>query len=159
MMQVTGKVLAAQRFLNGLEAGQLDALATTASEVMFPAGHRICADGGYADRFWLIESGYVDLDVQVPGEGPAVIATVGIGGLLGWSWLTASHTWAFGAVCVTEVKAYEFEAAAVRERCAADPALGSELTRRLFEIVAERVQDTTALLIARSADASRYATS
>ena len=66
MMQVTGKVLAAQRFLAGLSAGQLDALATTASEVMFPAGRRIFADGGYADRFWLIESGYLDLDVQVP---------------------------------------------------------------------------------------------
>jgi CRP/FNR family transcriptional regulator, cyclic AMP receptor protein len=159
MMQVTGKVLAAQRFLNGLAAGQLDALATSASEVMFPAGHRIFADGGYADRFWLIESGYVDLDVQVPGEGPVVIATVGIGGLLGWSWLACSHKWAFGAVCVTEVKAYEFGAAAVRERCAADPALESELTRRLFEVVAGRVQDATALLITRSVDASRYATS
>jgi CRP-like cAMP-binding protein len=159
MMQVTGKALAAQRFLTGLQAGQLDALATTASEVMFPAGHRIFADGGYADRFWLIESGYVDLDVRVPGEGPAVVATVGIGGVLGWSWLAASHKWAFGAVCVTEVKAYQFEAAAVRRRCAADPALESELTRRLFEVVAGRVQDTTTLLIARSADASQHVTS
>jgi CRP-like cAMP-binding protein len=155
MMQVTGKALAAQRFLKGLQPGQLDALAGTASEVMFPAGHRIFADGGYADRFWLIESGYVDLDVQVPGEGPAVIATVGIGGLLGWSWLTAGHKWAFGAVCVTEVRAYEFDAAAVRERCAADPALDSELTRRMFEVAAGRVQETTTLLIARSAEANR----
>ena len=158
-MQVTGKALAAQRFLSGLAAGQLDALAATASEVMFPAGHRIFADGGYADRFWLIESGYVDLDVQVPGEGPAVIATVGIGGLLGWSWLASSHKWAFGAVCVTEVKAYEFGAAAVRERCAADPVLETELTRRMFEVAAGRVQDATTLLIARSADAGRSAVS
>jgi CRP/FNR family transcriptional regulator, cyclic AMP receptor protein len=159
MMQVTGKILEGQRFLHGLQAGQLDALATTASEVMFPAGHRIFAGGGYADRFWLIESGYVDLDLQVPGEGPAVIATVGIGGLLGWSWLASSHKWAFGAVCVTEVKAYEFDAAAVRARCAADPALGNELTRRMFNVVAGRVQDTTTLLISRSEDATRYATS
>ena len=46
----------------------------------------------------------------------------------------------------------------MRERCAADPALGNELTRRLFEVVAVRVQDTTTLLITRSADASGYAT-
>jgi hypothetical protein len=62
----------------------------------FPARHRIFADRGYSDKFWLIESGYVDLDVRVPGEGPAVIATVGIGGPLGWSWLIESHEWAFG---------------------------------------------------------------
>jgi hypothetical protein len=68
-------VLAGQRILHGLRAEQPDALAATASEVMFPAGQRIFADGGYVGSFWLIESGYVDLDVQVPGESPEVIGT------------------------------------------------------------------------------------
>ena len=39
MMQVTASTLAGQRFLHGLRADQLDALAATAAEVMFPAGH------------------------------------------------------------------------------------------------------------------------
>ena len=82
MMQVTGKVLAAQRFLNGMAAGHLDELATTAAEVVFPVGYRIFAEGGYADKFWLVESGHVAVTVQVPGEGTAVIANVGIGGPL-----------------------------------------------------------------------------
>lgn len=157
MRQVTAQVLASQRFLQGLGAGQLDALAATASEVMFPAGQRIFADGDYADKFWLIQSGYVALDVQVPGELPAAIATVGIGGLLGWSWLSPSHEWAFGAVCVTEVKAFEFDASAVRERSAADPALGDELTRRLFQVVAGRLRDTTTRLISKCKDTGSYA--
>ena len=159
MMQVTGRDLAAQRFLNGMGAAQLDELATAALEVMFPAGYRIFAEGGYADKFWLVESGHVAVDVQVPGEGAAVIANVGLGGLLGWSWLTPSHKWAFGAVCVTEVRAFEFSVPAVRERCAADPALGDELTRRLFQVLAGRLQDTRAALITRGEDAGRYATS
>jgi CRP/FNR family transcriptional regulator, cyclic AMP receptor protein len=159
MLQVTGKVLAGQRFLNGVGAAQLDELATAASEVMFPAGQRIFAEGGYADKFWLVESGHVAVDMQVPGEGAAVIANVGLGGLLGWSWMVPSRKWAFGAVCVTEVKAYEFNASAVRERCAADPALGDELTRRLFQVLAGRLQDTRTTLISRSQDAIRYATS
>ena len=159
MMQVTGKALAAQRFLNGMEPEQLDELARAASEVMFPAGYRIFAEGGYADKFWLVESGHVAVDVQVPGEGAAVIANVGIGGLLGWSWMVPSRTWALGAVCVTEVRAYEFNASAVRERCAADPALGAELTLRLFQVVAARLQETRSTLISRSADASLEMTS
>lgn len=159
MMQVTGKALAAQRFLDGMEPGQLDELATAASEVMFPAGYRIFAEGGYADKFWLVESGHVAVDAQVPGEGAAVIANVGIGGLLGWSWMVPSRTWALGAVCVTEVRAYEFSASAVRERCAADPALAVELTVRLFQVVADRLQETRSMLITRAADASRSVTS
>jgi len=151
MMEVTASVLGRQRFLHGMRTEQLDALAAMASEAMFPAGHRIFAEGGYTGSFWLIESGHVTLDVQVPGESPAVIETVGIGGILGWSWLLPPYQWAFGAVCVTEVKAIEFSAAAVRERCAADPVLGYELTRRLYQVLAERLQNTRARLIAKSA--------
>jgi CRP/FNR family transcriptional regulator, cyclic AMP receptor protein len=150
MMDVSAAVLAGQPILNGLRAEQLDALAATASEVMFPAGRRIFADGGYVGSFWLIESGYVALDVQVPGERPVVIGTVGIGGLLGWSWLLPPYQWAFGSVCVTDVRAFEFRAAAVRDRCAADPELGYELTRRMFQVLAGRLQDTRDRLIARS---------
>jgi len=150
MMEVTASTLAGQRFLRGLRADQLDALAATASEVMFPAGHRMFAQGGNVGSFWLIESGYVALDVQVPGERPVLIGTVGIGGLLGWSWLLPPYQWAFCAVCVTEVRAIEFRAPAVRDRCAADPDLGHELTWRMFQVLAERLQGTRGQLIARS---------
>jgi CRP/FNR family cyclic AMP-dependent transcriptional regulator len=154
MMEVMASALAGQRFLHGLRAEQLDALAATASEAVFPAGHRIFAEGGPVGSFWLIESGYVALDVQVPGESPIVIGTVGIGGLLGWSWLLPPYQWAFGAVCVTQVRAFEFRAAAVRDRCAADPDLGHELTQRMFQVLAGRLQETRARLIARSVETS-----
>ena len=156
MSEVTASGLVTQRFLRGMPARQLEALAETASEVMFPARHRIFADGDYADKFWLIQSGYVTLDVLVPGEGLAVIGRVGIGGLVGWSWLLPPYQWAFGAVCVTEVKAFEFNARALRDRCAADPALSDELTRRLFRVVASRLQDTRTRVITGSRDLSPY---
>jgi CRP/FNR family cyclic AMP-dependent transcriptional regulator len=157
MMEVTASGLVTQRFMRGMQAGHLDALARAASEVTFPAGYRIFADGEYADKFWLIESGYVALDVLVPGEGLAVIGRIGIGGLVGWSWLLPPYQWAFGAACVTEVKAFQFNAQAVRELCAADPALTDELTRRLFQVVAGRLQDTRTRLITKSRDTSPYA--
>jgi CRP/FNR family transcriptional regulator, cyclic AMP receptor protein len=152
LLEITASVLAGQRFLHGLRAEQLDALAATASEVTFPAGHRIFAAGGPVASFWLIECGYAALDVPVPGEHPVIIGTVGIGGLLGWSWLLPPYQWAFGAVCVTEVRAFEFRAPAVRDRCAADPDLGNELTRRMFQVLAGRLQDTRARLVERSVE-------
>ncbi len=63
MLQVTASGLVTQRFLRGMETGHLDTLAAAASDVMFPARHRIFADGDYADKFWLVQSGYVALDV------------------------------------------------------------------------------------------------
>jgi CRP-like cAMP-binding protein len=157
MLEVTASGLVTQRFLRGMEPWHLEALAKAASEVMFPARHRIFADGDYADKFWLIQSGHVALDVLVPSEGLVVIGQVGIGGLLGWSWLFPPYHWAFGAVCVTEVKAYQFNAQLVRSLCAAEPALRNELTRRLFEVVAGRLQDTRTRLIAGPHGVSPYA--
>jgi hypothetical protein len=89
---------------------------------------------------------------QCPAR-PVIIGTVGIGGPLGWSWLLPPYQWAFGAVCATEVRAIEFLAPAVRDRCAADPDLGHELTQRMFKVLAGRLRDTRARLIARSVEA------
>jgi CRP-like cAMP-binding protein len=150
MIEVTASGLYTQRFLRGMETGQLETLAQAASEVMYPAGQRLFADGEYADKFWLIESGHVSLDLLVPGDGPVVVDHIGIGGIVGWSWLLPPYQWAFGAVCATEVRAYQFNAKTVRELCAADPALRAEVTARLFEVVARRLQDTRTRLIARS---------
>jgi CRP-like cAMP-binding protein len=151
MMEVTASVLAHQRFLDGMRDDHLDALASAASEVWFPAGQRIFAEGGHVDKFWLLESGYVILDAQVPGESPAVVGTVGMGGLLGWSWLLPPYQWAFGAVCGSQVRAIEFNAEAIREHCAADPRLRDELTGRLFQVLAGRLHNTRARLVERSA--------
>ena len=149
MLEVNASGLVAQRFLRGMPARHLDALAETASEVMFPARHRIFADGDYADKFWLIQSGHVVLDLLVPGTGLAVVSRVGLGGLIGWSWLVPPYEWTLGAVCVTEVKAFQFNAQAVRGLCAADPSLRDELIRRVLQVVADRLRDTKARLVTR----------
>jgi CRP/FNR family transcriptional regulator, cyclic AMP receptor protein len=157
MIEVTSAALAAQPFLRGMPSGDLEKLAAVASDVKFPAGHRIFADGEYGRKFWLIQSGHVTLDMYVPGEGPVVIDSIGMGELLGWSWLFPPYRWAFGAVCVGPVEAFEFDAAEVRDRCAADPEFGYELMQRLIRVLAARLRSTRNRLIARShRAASRY---
>ena len=150
MIEVTTSSLAAHPFLHGMPTEQLDALAQTASDVEFPARHRLFEDGGHASRFWLIRSGQVALDLHVPGEGPAVIETLGMGELVGWSWLFPPFRWAFGAVTIRPVEAFEFDAPAVRARCVSDPVLGYELTQRLAKVLAHRLQATRLRLIARA---------
>jgi CRP/FNR family transcriptional regulator, cyclic AMP receptor protein len=150
MIEVSAAVLAAHPFLRGMPPDQLGVLADAARDVTFPARYRLFEDGGNAARFWLIQCGRVALDLYVPGEGPVVIETVGMGELLGWSWLFRPYTWAFGAVTVTATEAFEFDAPTVRERCAADPGLGYELSQRISRVLAQRLQATRIRLIARS---------
>jgi CRP/FNR family cyclic AMP-dependent transcriptional regulator len=142
MIEVSAAALAAHPFLHGMSRDQLSVLAETACDVSFPAKHRLFDDGGNATRFWLIQSGHVSLDLHVPGEGPVVIETIGMGELLGWSWLFPPYKWAFGAVAATAVEAFEFDAPAVRDHCAADPALGYELNQRITAVLAKRLRAT-----------------
>ena len=140
MNDIASLSLATHPFLHGMREDHLAVLVLTATEVTFPAGHRMFEDRGNARRFWLIESGRVKLDLQIPGEGPAVIEHVGMGELLGWSWLFPPYQWAFGAVAVTPVKAFEFDAVEVRARCASNPELGYELTQRMAQMLAHRLR-------------------
>jgi CRP-like cAMP-binding protein len=133
-----------------MSCDQLSVLAEAARDVTFPARQRLFEDGGNATRFWLIQSGHVSLDLHVPGEGPVVIETIGMGELLGWSWLFPPYKWAFGAVAATAVEAFEFDAPAVRECCAADPDIGYELNQRVTRVLAKRLQVTRIRLLARS---------
>jgi len=104
MIEVTAATLAAHPFLHGMPPEHLAMLAQAASDATFPAGHRFFEDGGHATCFWLVQSGHVTVDVDVPGQGRVPIGTIGMGELMGWSWLFPPFMWAFGAVAASPVE-------------------------------------------------------
>ncbi|WP_230396144.1 Crp/Fnr family transcriptional regulator [Streptomyces blattellae] len=118
-----------------------------AREVSFEIDERIFNEGGQADRFWIIHTGTVALDVHVPGRRAAVIETLGAGELLGWSWLVPPHHWHLGAQAASPVRAYEFDAAAVRELCGNDPELNQELWAYVAAVIAGRLRSTRVRLL------------
>ena len=150
MIEVTAAALAAHSFLHGMSRDHRAVLAQAASDVSFPAGHRFFEDGGHATRFWLVQSGHVTVDVHVPGQGRVPIDCIGMGGLIGWSWLFPPFTWAFGAVAASPVEAFEFDARTVRAQCASDPAFGYEVTWRVAEVLTKRLKSTRSRLITAS---------
>lgn len=150
MIEVTAAALAAHPMLHGMSTDHLAMLAGSASDIAFPAGHRLFEEGGNASHFWLLQSGSVALDLHVPGQGRVRIDTVGLGELLGWSWRFPPYRWAFGAVAASPVEAFEFDAHAVRASCASEPELGHEVTERLARVLAKRLQSTRVRLISAS---------
>jgi CRP/FNR family transcriptional regulator, cyclic AMP receptor protein len=150
MIDVTTASLGTHSFFRGMPGDQLAGLAGSASVVSFPAGRRIFEVGGNATRFWLIRSGRVALQLGLPGGGRVTIETLGMGDVLGLSWLLPPFRWTLSAMAVGPVEAFEFDAASVRARCASDPVLGYELTRRFMGVSAHRLYATRMKLLRNS---------
>ncbi|GHE44928.1 cyclic nucleotide-binding domain-containing protein [Streptomyces capitiformicae] len=132
--------------LRALPAEHRQRLMRLPHEVSFPQGARLFEEGGRADRFW-ISTGTIELDMRVPGRQPAVIESLGHNELVGWSWLFAPHSWHMGAEAVTPVRAYEFDAVAVRSMCADDPDLGRTVAMWVGDVLAHRLRSARTRLL------------
>jgi CRP-like cAMP-binding protein len=127
-------------FLRGMPGAHVAVLAQSCRGTAARAGHRFFEEGGTADRFWLIRSGHVALDVSAPGRSRLIVETLGKGDLLGLSWLVPPYEWQFGATAVQDTTAFELNATAVRAACDADPGLGYQLLRRVMPAASSRLQ-------------------
>jgi CRP/FNR family transcriptional regulator, cyclic AMP receptor protein len=126
-------------FLRGMPDRYVATLARACRLAAVAEGHRFFTEGDPATRLWLITSGHVALDLHPPGRR-LIVETLGKGDLLGLSWLVPPYEWQFGATAVEKTIAFEFDAAAVRASCDADPGLGYELLRRVMSAASSRLQ-------------------
>ncbi|MFG3589365.1 cyclic nucleotide-binding domain-containing protein [Streptomyces sp. NPDC047990] len=133
--------------LRALPAEHRQRLLRIAREVSFPQGARLFEEGGTADRFWIVRTGTVDLDMRVPGRRAAVIESLRHNELVGWSWLFAPHAYHLGAEATTPVRAHEFDATAVRAMCHDDPALGLAVAEWVGGILAHRLRSARTRLL------------
>ena len=102
---------------------------------------------GRADRFWIVRTGTVALNLHVPGRRPAVIENLGHGELIGWSWHFPPYLWHLGAVATRPVRAWVFDAETVRVICAEDPEFGRAIAVWVGSVVAQRLHATRIRLL------------
>ncbi|MFJ9566140.1 Crp/Fnr family transcriptional regulator [Streptomyces fuscichromogenes] len=129
------------------EPAHHERLMRLAHEVSYAAGTRLFEEGLRADRFWVVRSGTVALDLHVPGRRPAVIETLGSGALVGWSWHFPPYVWQLGAEAVSPVRAWEFDAGAVLEMCAEDAAFGRAVAVWVGQVLARRLHASRVRLL------------
>ncbi|MFG2133746.1 Crp/Fnr family transcriptional regulator [Streptomyces sp. NPDC048751] len=140
-------VSATPSVLRALSARHRTRLMCFAHENDIPQGTRLFEEGGRADRFWIVRSGTVALDLHVPGRRSPVIESLGHDDLVGWSWLFEPHVWNLGAQAVTPVRAHEFDAVAVRLACAEDPEFGQAVDHWVGRVLAHRLHATRVRLL------------
>ncbi|MFI6371500.1 cyclic nucleotide-binding domain-containing protein [Streptomyces sp. NPDC050546] len=131
---------ATTRLAVALPAAQRERLMRLAHEVSFDASERLFEEGRRADRFWIVRTGTVVLDLHVPGRRAAVVESLGQGELVGWSWHFPPHVWHLGGEAMSPVRAFEFDAEPVRAMCAQDAEFGRTIAVLLGRVVADRLQ-------------------
>jgi CRP-like cAMP-binding protein len=144
------RVIAGHPFLRRLSEPHLQMLAECASRAEFDAGALIFRRGEPANRFYLIESGEVSVELPADGQGTIYIQTVGAGEELGWSWLFPPHAWRFDARVVRPTRVIFFYGQWLRELCDQDAEFGYALMSRTAQIVTARLQATREHLVALS---------
>ncbi|RAJ62385.1 hypothetical protein K378_03735 [Streptomyces sp. Amel2xB2] len=137
----------APRLIAALPSEGRERLLLLGQEVQFPRGTRIFEEGRTAEKFWIVRSGSVTLDVHVPGRRAATVETLGPEELLGWSWLFPPYAWHLGATALSPVRALEFDARKVRALCDEDPVLGRELYFQVAGVVARRLHSARTRLL------------
>jgi CRP/FNR family cyclic AMP-dependent transcriptional regulator len=140
MTSVSGAELGGHAFAAGLTPGQLERLADLAIAAELPAGQRLFDEGGQAARLWLIRTGLVALDLQIPGRNRLIVETLGPGDELGLSWLMPTAQWQFGATVHATASVFEISSTAFTVLCESDHELGYQLTRRLLTTAISRLQ-------------------
>ena len=146
-MEDLSRIIRTHRFVQGLDDAKVKFLTGCASNVRFDTDNFLVREGSDANSSFLIRTGRVVLEIDVPGRGAKQIQTIEEGEVLGWSWLYPPYRWQFDARAVTPVRAIQFDGACLRNKCEADHDLGYEIVKRLLYQVHQRLERTRLQLL------------
>jgi CRP-like cAMP-binding protein len=131
--------VAGNELFAGLSDSQIEFMWSQANVREFKAGELLFRQDAHADRFYLVHSGAVV--VEVPSiYGPTLeLQHLGKGQILGWSWLITPYRWDFQATALRDSVVVEFDGEAILAQCEQDPELGYSLLKRFTVLMSERL--------------------
>lgn len=129
-------------FFAGFAEEHAQLVAGCARNRRFEAGQYLFRQGDSADEFFLIRHGRVALEVAAPGRAPVTLVTLGVGDIVGASWLIPPYRWMFDARAVELTRVLGIDAACLRGKCEADHHLGYEMMKRFLPVFVKRLHDT-----------------
>jgi len=141
------RIIADHPFFAGLDGGFTNLMVSCASNVQFKAGTYIFKEGDAANSFFLIREGKVALELFPSQHKPIIVSTIGIGEILGWSWLFEPFQWKFSARAADNVRAIALDGKCLRTKCEENHDLGYEVLKRFARIIEQRLDATRLQLV------------
>ena len=152
-MKTLNEMIAAHPVFQGIRTKHLEILSNHAAKARFGPGHILFREDDPAFQFYLIESGKVVVETRGVGAAPLPIEVVTAGQVLGWSWLFAPYAIHFQARVLEATEAIFLDGASLLIAAEQDPEFGYELTKRMAQVLIERLQATRKLLLEFQAEA------
>jgi CRP-like cAMP-binding protein len=140
-------VLRQHPFLGHLSEKHLHVLVGCAANVHVGEGSCLIQEGEIANALYLVRTGRIALEMEVPPRGSLRIQTVGPGELLGWSWMISPYRWHFTARAVADVRAIALDGGCLRQKCSEDHDFGYEILDRLTRVMESRLEATRLQLL------------
>lgn len=134
-------------FFCGMARHHIKLLADCAMETQYGPGEYLFHEDEIANRFYVVESGRVQLQTCIDGQ-MVPVDEVGAGGLVGWSWLFPPHRWHFDAMARERTTVIFFYGTLLRDYCERDQMFGYELFKRLSFVMSTRLQKARQKLLA-----------
>lgn len=132
--------LEAHPFLRGVSGEVLRRIASISRRESFARGAVLLREAGEADTVFLLESGLVALEVNVPGKGPARLESLRSGEIVGLSWFFPPYRWHLDAMAVEPSSVLAIDARRLREWMKEDAEIGQALATRLANQLYERLE-------------------
>lgn len=137
--QASAENLSAHEFFSELSEDTLKFLYECSRTLVIKKGQILFQQGERADKFYLVLSGRIS--IQMPAiMGPTLeIQALGNGQVLGWSWLIAPYKWHFQTRAEEDSELLQFDGAAIRARCEQEPKFGYEMLKKFAGLMSERL--------------------
>jgi CRP-like cAMP-binding protein len=146
-METLERIVAEHPFFAGLDDGFTNLMVSCASNVRFKEGTYMLREGDPANTFYLIRKGRVAVEVLAPQRKPIIVSTLGVGEILGWSWLLPPFQWKFSARAVDDIRAIALDGKCLRTKCEENHDLGYEVLKRFAQIMEQRLEATRLQLL------------
>ena len=136
-MIIKRDILKEHPFLRAMVPEHRSVIAQGAEDKVFREGEILCREGQPANRLYLVNSGKVALETHVPGRGDVLVASLGPGQVIGWSWLVAPFVWQFQVRALEPTDATVLNGGHLLVACEQNHYLGYELMRDIGKVILE----------------------
>lgn len=140
MTRTLESILAEHDFFKGLAPEYLEFVVGCASNVRFERDEFLFHEGRQAEALYFIREGRVALELFTTQRGPVTLQTLGVGEVVGWSWLIPPYLWRSDARALERTRAIALDGTCLRHKCDEDHDLGYELMKRFAHIMEKRMQ-------------------
>jgi CRP/FNR family transcriptional regulator, cyclic AMP receptor protein len=136
------QVLRRHPFADTFSREEEEKLAAMCEDVQLAEGDYLLREDEPSNRFYLLVSGLVSIELEMEGGQRLRIETQGPGSTVGWSWFLPPNLGSFDIRALEPTRALALDATKLRELMESEPAFGYKVLKELLRVVARRLSQS-----------------